>query len=188
VGKLLLVKHSLPTVTPDVPWEAWRLSPEGRRRCDWLAERLRDNSVTLLFSSIQPKAVETAGIVADALGAAVRVRQGLHENDRCGFGFVPEGELQQRFRAFFDDPARVCIGHESAQTAAHRFGLAVRAVQREAAGRTAAIIAHGTVITLFVAQHNRVSPFGFWQALSLPSYVCVDADTFACQEVRNFED
>jgi broad specificity phosphatase PhoE len=34
-----------------------------------------------------------------------------------------------------------------------------------------AVVAHGTVITLFVAQTNSIDPFKFWQRLGLPSYV-----------------
>ena len=37
--------------------------------------------------------------------------------------------------------------------------------------RNLAVISHGTVITLFVAQTNQIEPFSFWKSLGLPSLV-----------------
>jgi hypothetical protein len=37
----------------------------------------------------------------------IEPRLNLHENDRTGFGFVEQDELQQRFRVFFNQPTRL---------------------------------------------------------------------------------
>ena len=61
-----------------------------------------------------------------------------------------------------------------------RFTAAVGLAQREARDKTIAIIAHGTVITLFVAAHNpHVPPYPLWEHLGTPSFVALDADSYA---------
>ena len=58
---------------------------------------------------------------------------------------------------------------------------------REVREETIAIIAHGTVITLFAAQYNLVSPFELWQTLTLPSFICMNSESFECLGVFNYD-
>ena len=101
---LLLVKHSLPEIQPELSSAKWKLSEEGKRRCCWLADKLRDYGVCILYSSIELKALETASILSAQLGVKCRARPNLHENDRTGFPFLPKEEWERRFRKFFDHP------------------------------------------------------------------------------------
>jgi hypothetical protein len=73
--KLLLVKHSMPVLSPDVPSARWVSSDDGRARCGWLANELRAEGVSRLFASLEPKALETAAPagVACALPVAPRL-------------------------------------------------------------------------------------------------------------------
>jgi len=80
--KLVLIKHSLPEIQPDLPARRWRLSEEGRRRCRPLADRLVAHVPERIFTSREPKAMETAALVGSRLGLPVEPRDGLHEHDR----------------------------------------------------------------------------------------------------------
>jgi len=187
--KLLLVKHAPPEIIPEIAAHRWTLSREGRRRCDWLADELRARGVSRIYSSLEPKALETAALVAVRLNLPLEPCPNLHENDRTGLAFVERDELQWRVRDFFNEPARIILGTETANTALMRFGKAVGGVILAAHARHAAIITHGTVLSLFVAHHDGGEPFSLWSRLALPSYVMLDAGSLLFDgEVHNHPD
>jgi len=179
MARLILVKHAPPRIEPEVISHRWVLSDEGRDRCAWLAEALGAQGVTALYASLEPKALETAALAGVRLGLDVRPRPNLHENDRTGLGFAPIEELEARMRIFFEQPDEFAMGNETANTALARFETAVRAILAETADQTAAVIAHGTVITLLTARYNKLAAFDFWKGLTLPALVVLDRDSLA---------
>ena len=70
-------------------------------------------------------------------------------------------------------------GLETANAAYARFAQAVDQIVEKHPDRNIAVVAHGTVITLF-AQHRAqvIDPFTFWQRLDLPSFVVLSIPTF----------
>jgi broad specificity phosphatase PhoE len=178
MARLVLIKHAPPQIDDGVASHRWVLSEAGRERCDWLASRLADQGVTQLYASLEPKALETAALVAVRLGLDVRPRRDLHENDRTGLGFLPMDELRARIARFFEEPSVLVIGTETAEVAGRRFEAAVRALLAEAGDQTAAVVAHGTVLTTLVARYNPVEAFAFWDLLTVPSLVVLDGASF----------
>ena len=167
---LLLVKHSLPEIIPGVPANQWHLSDEGRRRCLPLAEQIAVYAPLTLISSSEPKALETAQIVADHLGGAVQAAEGLHEHERSSNAeWVSQAQFEASVAEFFANPHAVVYGTESAAQAYVRFAEAVHEVIVAHPQGNLAIFAHGTVITLLVAQANALEPFSLWKRLGLPS-------------------
>ncbi len=156
---------------PGVPASRWRLSETGRQRCLLLAKRLASYRPQALVASAEPKAVETAQLVAAQLGIAVEVGAGLHEHDRQDVGWLPAAAFEAAVVALFAHPDVLVMGSETATQARARFARAVEAVlQRHTAGNVV-IVAHGTVIALFVAAVAGIEPFPLWQRLGLPSFV-----------------
>jgi len=187
MAKLVLVKHAPPAITPSVASPRWVLSAEGRDRCDWLASQLGDLGVTQLYASLEPKALETAALVAVHLELDVRPRRDLHENDRTGLGFPAMEDLRALIGRFFEDPANLVMGRETAEAAGARFEVAVRALLGEAGEQTVAVITHGTVLTTLVTRYNRIEPFAFWDSLTVPSCAPLDAASFRLDgPVRTF--
>ncbi|MFC3078261.1 histidine phosphatase family protein [Phenylobacterium terrae] len=176
MAKLLLVKHAQPQMAPEVNAQRWTLSEAGQESCGWLAEAFAREGVRRIYASLEPKALETAALAAAALGLEVRPRADLGENDRTGVGFASQEVHVRRFHTFFDEPAKVSMGTESADAAHARFSAAVRAAVQESAGETLAVVAHGTVITLLVSRANGLAPFPLWESLGLASYLVLDPD------------
>jgi broad specificity phosphatase PhoE len=170
-GFLLLVKHSLPEIEEQVPASQWHLSARGRRSCWPLAEELAPYAPDLLVCSLEPKAVETAQIVGDQLGIPVRPLPGLHEHERRTVTFLSRQEFEACAAKFFANPSELVFGEETAKQAGERFSRSIMAALAKHNGRNLAVISHGTVITLFVAQANQIEPFSFWKSLGLPSLV-----------------
>jgi len=172
-SKLVLIKHSLPEMQIQTESRFWHLSEEGRKRCAPLAEKLRRFELARIVSSNEPKAVETAELIADHLTRTHIVRPDLQENDRTGLGFVGLDAYRETFRRFFAEPDRVVVGTETAKEARSRFATAVEGVLEEFPDETLAIVTHGTVISLMVSEPNPEDRFRLWRRLGLPSYVVV---------------
>ncbi len=72
MATLTLIKHSMPAVNPLQPAIKWHLSPDGQQRCTWLANELKKHNLSVLHSSVEPKARETAAQIAPQLGYPVQ--------------------------------------------------------------------------------------------------------------------
>jgi broad specificity phosphatase PhoE len=180
---LVLVKHAMPQLEPDVPSRDWKLSEAGREGAALLADRLAPYAPGVIVASTEPKATETARIVAARLGMPMSTREGLHENDRTGQGWLGTAELEARIARFFAEPDTLVMGNETADQAHARFAAAVDAICTEHPGETVVIAAHGTVITLFVSRAAGIAPFPFWKRLGLPSFVVLSRPEMRVHEM-----
>ena len=178
--KLILVRHSLPEMVPDLPANQWRLSDTGRLRCKRLAERLAAYDPDVIVASLEPKATETGRIVANILGKPFKTAVNLHEHDRSN---VTPFDTKQQFKAkvarFFENPQRLIFGRETADDAHRRFAKAVTDVIEKYPNGNLAVVTHGTVMTLFVARAAGLEPFSFWKRLGLPSFVVLSLPEFS---------
>jgi len=157
---LILIKHSVPVVAIDLPPAQWVLATPGRIRCAALAQQLAGYDIAAIAASDEPKARETAEL------------HELHEHERSAADFYPApGDFERAVRALFARPDELVFGQETASAARTRFTAAVRRHLTATPSGDLAVVAHGTVITLFAAAHATIEPFAFWQRLDLPSFV-----------------
>ena len=163
---MLLVRHSAPELDPSAPSEEWRLSEDGRRRCGPLAERLARYEPRVLLSSSEPKARETAELVAPALGLEMQVSDGLRETARRTVGWLAPEDLDRRIRELVERPGEVVFGEESAAAALARFEAAVAGLPEPAV-----VVTHGTVLSLFAAPRIGRDAYELWGSLELPDVV-----------------
>jgi broad specificity phosphatase PhoE len=169
--RLILIKHAEPEIMPDVPANQWHLSLAGRARCRLLAQDVAPYAPTHIVASTEPKAGETAELIGAALDLPWTSMQGLHEHDRSTAPFLGADEFETTVARFFAEPDRLVFGSETAEEARTRFDTAMAGVLRRYPEGNIAVVAHGTVITLFVAQANPIDAFAFWRRLGLPSMV-----------------
>ena len=64
-----------------------------------------------------------------------------------------------------------------------RFSDAIDSVLEVYEGRCLAIVAHGTVISLYVAHKTDADPLTLWKRLDTPSYIVIDLPEFQIVEV-----
>jgi broad specificity phosphatase PhoE len=171
---LILVKHSLPGIVENLPAREWKLSDEGRIRAQQLAERLIPFQPEVIISSVEPKARETAEFVAGRHKLALQIADGLHEHDRSKTPYLSKDEFQAAMHEFFEKPETLVLGIETADQAYARFYLAVHSVRLRHPNETVVIVAHGTVISLFVSRLTGIAGWSLWNELGLPSYVMLD--------------
>jgi broad specificity phosphatase PhoE len=170
---LILIKHARPLVIPDMPAPRWTLSAAGRAACEPLARALASWRLDVLLASEEPKATETALLTAERLGVPWRTAPGLHEHDREGAPFfADEAAFAAAVETLFAQPDARVYGRETASEALRRFSTALDAALTDHAGRSVAVVAHGTVIALYVASQWGLSAcagFDLWRRLGLPS-------------------
>ncbi|MBC8100597.1 MAG: histidine phosphatase family protein [Armatimonadetes bacterium] len=174
---LLLVKHSLPEIVPQQPANEWHLSVLGRRRCITLAEHLRIFKPDMIISSREPKASETGQLVAARLALPFSEADDLHEHERRNEQFSGQATFHANIRAFFTQPDKLLYGTETANQAYDRFSAAVTNIQRTHAGKLPMIVAHGTVIALYVARQSGLDGFALWGSLGMPSFIAFETDS-----------
>jgi broad specificity phosphatase PhoE len=183
MSSLILVRHSLPAIDPCVASHHWPLSPEGRQRCRPLARALAPYLPAAFFSSREPKAAETAALVARELGVSFAPRAGLHEHTRHTAEWLSAEGFQAAIRGLFERPAEVVWGEESADAAHARFAAAIEALLAEQPAGHVVVFTHGTVLALYAARSAGLDAHAFWRRLKLPAVVVLDRQTRAVQAV-----
>ena len=172
MNNLILVRHSEPEIQPDKPASTWRLSESGRDKAMLLADELRGFSPASIWCSKEPKATETAQILADALNVPVNVTDGLEEHHRDNVPYFPtQDEFEQAIEQFFLNPEEPVLGDETAQQALQRFTAAIDRIIVTGTAETAIVVTHGTVMTLYMASIAGVRSMSFWHNLETPSFV-----------------
>lgn len=168
--KLILVKHAPPEIVPGVSPERWLLSAKGRDLCAPLADALAPHAPAAIVSSEEPKAAETARLVAERLGVPCHTAPGLHEHDRSDVPHMRSGEFISMMELFFRRPGELVLGRETAEQAGRRFDAAVAEVMARHEAGNVAVVSHGTVIALFLQERDRRDAFAVWRAMGLPSF------------------
>ncbi|EPX79984.1 histidine phosphatase family protein [Litoreibacter arenae] len=140
------LSHPQVLIDPDVAVGEWGLSDEGHARVAALIERGLPQ-VSMMFSSLEVKALETARPLADALGCPLITRAEMGENDRSATGFLPPAEFEATADRFFAEPDVSVRGWKTACAAQRRIVGAVEAALLETSG-DALFVGHGAVGTL----------------------------------------
>ena len=177
MNKLILIKHSISNANANQPPSEWGLTPEGQRRADALAEHLAPYAPDALAASAMPKAQQTAGILAARFGLTVNTVPALgeHARDSNAPYFDDVADFKAAVHGVITRPDDLVYGSETGTQARERFAGGVASLV--SLGETVAAVAHGTVITLFVAAHNPdLDAVQLWGSLALPSFVVLDAD------------
>ena len=158
--RLVLIRHGLSQCTVDAVVGGIKgctgLAPEGRRQAEALRDRLlrtgelADTAAAL--TSVLPRAIETAEIIAPGLGSAGRVAaeqlEDLSELDPGDADGLTWTEYNQRYGVDMraDRFAPLAPGGESLATFAVRVSAALTGVVREHADSSVVVVAHGGVI------------------------------------------
>ena len=182
MSKLILVKHSLPQITPGLPSGQWGLSAEGRRRCLALAGQLASAHPTRIVSSPEPCPLDTAQRIARKVGVPVLVNERLHMHRRGRTGYLSDSEFTRRVQQFINRPEELCFGEETASAVFSRFNAVIWRLMDQFPNQTVVVVTHGLLIALFVASITAEDAFSLWQRMPHPSYVVVRMPDLVLEE------
>jgi broad specificity phosphatase PhoE len=152
----LYLSHPQVTIDPAVPVPDWGLSDIGRQRTEALARQPWIQSFGRVVSSTENKAIETAAIIAKALGLAVHIGQSLHENDRSATGFLKPSEFEDTADQFFLHPEDSIRGWERAVDAQARIIGGITRALSDAPDIPTIFTGHGGVGTLLYCHCARL--------------------------------
>lgn len=167
---LYLIRHARVQMTGDAP-RRWSLSQEGRREAGVLARQDFWRDVEHIFSSPEPKARQTVGPAARRWGIPLVIVDCLHELRRPRL-VHDYGKVIARV---FAKPEASVAELEPAVLAAERVTRCIRELVTAHPGQTMAVVSHGLVLTLFLAQlENRWPTVAEWRAVPFAGLTILD--------------
>ncbi len=170
--RLVLTRHAMPDVRPDVPAGEWHLRDDGRVAARKLGDMVPAHAH--LVASDEPKAVETS---TEASGRSdVVIDAGFGEVRRPN---APSGQVHRTLAAAYLGGA-VHAAWEAHSSVVRRFHAAVlrHLAVAAARGETVVIGTHGMAMTMWICARvqSGEDPAAFWATLDLPDVVHVDLE------------
>jgi broad specificity phosphatase PhoE len=173
---LYLIRHAQSQQTA-LPVETWPLSDLGLLQAQRLAEQPFWQDVHIICTSVEPKALQTAQIVAERHDLPVEPSFDLRELRRPG-DFVSDYEAA--VREVLTNPTASVNGWEPAGEAQTRIMTAIERLLMLHESETLAVVSHGLALTLYLAFLTDTQPtLDLWRSISFASAIQVDPE--ACQ-------
>ncbi len=147
--------HPEVNIDPATPVPECGLSELGRTRAGLAARAPWLRNTTLIVSSAERKAIETAEIVAAQLGLGFEIRPEMHENDRSATGYLTQSEFQTTADQFFAEPEVSVRGWERAVDAQVRIVREAEAVLARDQAGDILFVGHGGVGTLLFCHYSK---------------------------------
>lgn len=165
----------MPLIDERFPASTWHLSDAGRYKCEDLRESLFQFFPANVYSSSEPKAIETAQLSTSSYSIdQINIDRRLNEHYRETYKFQSQIQFETHIKEFFDYPDRRIFGEETADEAYIRFNTAIQEILSNGTpAQHSLIFSHGTVISLWVSRFLDISPFPLWRRLTLPSYIVI---------------
>ena len=171
---LYLIRHARTQMIEDAP-ERWPLSEEGQREASALSHQDFWREVAYIFSSPEPKALQTAEPAARRWGIPLVTADDLRELHRPQL--VPD--YQMAVARLLADPEASIAGMEPAAQAAERITRCIEELVVAHPEQTLAVVSHGLVLTLFLAQlENRWPTVTEWRAVPFTGLIVMDTNTW----------
>ncbi len=146
--RIRYLSHPQVLVDPAKGIMDWSLSDLGRRRVISLANSNALDGTTVVISSAETKAIETALPLARALNCDLDIREMMHENDRSSTGFLPPKEFEAVADQFFAYPDISIRGWETATAAQSRIVEEIGVCLNTPKCGDVLFVGHGAVGTL----------------------------------------
>ncbi|MBN1202907.1 MAG: histidine phosphatase family protein [Anaerolineae bacterium] len=172
---LYLIRHPLTQPDPAIPASGWRLSDAGHAQVRALAAAPFWRAVTAVYTSRSYKAAVVGEAVHTQHGIPFEQVQALEEARRDTWMGMEAFRSTQRL--FFDRPDQPPHPEwEAADAARARFVAAMDGILKQhALTESLAVVAHGTVLTLYVAHlRGEVPSYDGWERIGFAAVMAVD--------------
>jgi broad specificity phosphatase PhoE len=148
--RFVLIRHGESTWNAAGRWQGHGdppLSRRGQEQARLLANSLLDEGIEVIVSSDLRRAVETAGILGEAIGVQPHLDARLRELDVGGWTGLTREEIAARAGPALvefesDDPEAPAGAGECRRDIAERVGIACADIAAAHAGRSVAVVAH----------------------------------------------
>ena len=169
---VILIRHAMPQVTPGTSSTLWTLGESAREDCVLLAHALPKDVAPVIYTSPEPKAAETAAVIALRLGLQVISDARLSEVDRPPTWDEDYRSMVLRYLENGEQP-----GWEPANSVRARFSAAVdEALAANPAGDVI-VSNHGMALSLYADSVADINLPEFWAQLTFPDAWRLDLET-----------
>ena len=173
---ILLVRHAEPVAPGDPRYDEndRPLSPLGRQQAERLADDLSVESVSAVYSSPYPRAVQTVEPLARRLSLDITIVHALRERLLSP---DPLPDWRDQLRQAWQDFAFRLPGGESSAQAQRRLRRVLAELARRHADETVVVASHGNLIALGLhAVAPQIVDFAFWEQIPMPAVYRLCAD------------
>lgn len=151
---LIFIRHSQSLVNPAIPIASWGLSDEGVILAKKLAKLAVINSLDVIYSSLQPKALETAAFATEGMSIMIKKDDRLTESTSFTNKFVDLETLNENDRKYYADKNLSINGGETYTEALARFMTALEDITLvESESTNIGIVSHGNILASFASEH-----------------------------------
>ncbi len=160
---LILIRHAMSEVRPGVASRLWGITAAAREDCVLLAHALPEGLSPAVWCSDEPKARQTAEVIALRRGLSVEVDARFGEVDRPTIWDDDYRALAARYLA-----TGAGEGWEPRDHVVERFSVAIAEARAAHATGTLVVVNHGLALSLYLSSVTAIDLVPFWRALSFP--------------------
>ncbi len=169
---LYIVRHSIPAIDPSVAAEHWPLSDAGIGAAQQLSRLPSWQDVEIIYSSPEPKALQTAEEIARPWDKKVIIEDDLRELWMKPV-WLGNADFLKKVGDYLeggDDP-----DFEPYDQAQQRIGDCVQGLVRSHPGRSIAVVSHARIlVTFFSHLLGRRIGRQEWRSIKMPDLAVVD--------------
>jgi len=176
---ITLIRHSKTNPTGNIPIKQWGLTEEGILMAKALAKTDKIKSISVLYTSLQTKALETAVILAKDHGIPMKINDNLTEITSFTEKFHSDPEIyEQNTAAFYNGTLDRIENGETGKEALDRFNGAVEEILTEEKDKdNIGIVSHGHILTFFTAQFMQIDMYSYHKTIQMPDVAILDWNT-----------
>lgn len=172
MSMLYIVRHSIPAIDPTVAAEHWSLSDAGARAAQQLGELPCWQNVDIIYSSPEPKALQTAEAIARQWGTGVIIEYDLRELQMKPI-WLDNVDFVKKVGDYLegaDDP-----DFEPYDQAQQRIVDCVKRLIQSHPDQSIAIVSHGRILVAFFSHlFGRRVGRQEWRSIKMPDLAVVD--------------
>lgn len=175
---LILIRHSKSLVNPNIPIPTWGLSEEGVELAKKLNRIPQIQTLDMVYSSLQPKALETAILATKNTGIPIKTDDRLTESTSFTNKFVTPEELEQNTKKYYSDKHLSFNNGETSDEALKRFMAAISDITKEETDKkNVGIVSHGNILTTFASQFVDRDVHELHESIRYPGIAVLDWGT-----------
>ncbi len=175
-NRIIFFRHAETKLESERPVSLWDLTSEGAKVAEEILDSGEFDGVDVIYSSSEPKALQTINYLAERVDKEVVQVKDLGEINRDSGGLLSDEEYKETKRKVFADFNYSAHGWETANSALERFKAAVEKIDSEHSGETIMIASHGTVMVLYFADllGKLDDLYSFWDQLGFCDHWIVE--------------
>lgn len=176
--KITFIRHSKTKVDPRLPPPLWGLSEEGIELAKKLGTRDVIKRISLFYSSLQTKALETAILLAKPDAIPIKTDDRLTEVTSFTNKFIPEIKVYEKsVKDYYSGAIERINEGETIQEALDRFDKAIESiVETNNKEENIGIVSHGNILAFFSAQFKDIDPYPAHKEIRQPDVALFDWD------------